>query len=166
MRVIDVVGDEAAWKDTVVRICVGGAGREQMKLRRGALDADATLEQELAALRGEAVLVCERRFEVELMVRPASEPVAQCGQRACRVEVAVEKAVGFRLIARAIVGVSRERVVLAELVAHAASQRVRERDLRTESCLFQIREGTLVVIHAKDGVAPRAVVPQKTVAAE
>ena len=51
MGVIDVVGDEPTREYAVVRIVERGAGRFQVKMRRGALDTYAGLEQELAALR-------------------------------------------------------------------------------------------------------------------
>src|SRR6266853_4394137 len=118
------------------------------------------------AFRGEAVLVCERRFEVELVVRTASEPVAQSRQRARRVQVAVQPTVGLRLVARAVVHVGGELITLAELVAGAPSQRVRQRDLRAQPGLLQICQRALVVVLAEDRVTAGAVIPQETVAAE
>ena len=52
-RIIDVVGDEPTREHAVVRVVVRRARRLQVKVCRGALDTDASLEQNLAALRVE-----------------------------------------------------------------------------------------------------------------
>ena len=139
--------------------------RDDSTRRALARPHDAQLARELVALLCEAVLVGECRFEVEFVVRAPREPIAQSRERARRVEVAVQQTVGLRLVARAVVHVGGELITLAELVADAAGQRVRQRDLRAQPCLLEECQWALVVVLAEDRVAPRTVVPEEAVAA-
>ena len=81
---------------------------------------DAELARQFVAFVGKGMLVCERRCEVELVVRAPRQPVAQSRERVRRVEVAVQQAVGLRLVARAVVHVGGQLVAPAELVGGAA----------------------------------------------
>src|ERR1700682_1588835 len=136
--------------------CVGGRSVERQITRdyagRAALAVagDTKLARQLVPLVREIVLVRERRLETELVIGAASEPVADTGEIARCIQVAIQDAIRLGLNPRGVHRLKRERITRARRVIQTAGERVHQRNLGASSPFIEKSHRILIQVLAKD----------------